>query len=172
MDGYLRTCLVVILFSCANLIGCGGKASRPVEEISAATSLPDAAPITVAENDWPWWRGIHQNNIAACDTAATTWSETENVVWKTKISGRGHSSPCIVGDRIYLTTAEEAAEKQLVVCLNRTTVEHRSPFWRVRFTQRNAPQEHACEWFCRMRRTSLVHRISELRKHHRNKLKP
>ena len=35
------------------------------------------------------------------------WSETENVVWKTAIEGRGHSSPVVWGDRIFLTTAIE-----------------------------------------------------------------
>jgi outer membrane protein assembly factor BamB len=37
--------------------------------------------------------------------APTRWSDTENVKWKTEIPGKGHSSPVIWGDRIFLTTA-------------------------------------------------------------------
>jgi outer membrane protein assembly factor BamB len=47
------------------------------------------------------------------------WSETENVLWKTKVPGRGHASPTVVGDRIFLATADEAAEIQSVLCYDR-----------------------------------------------------
>ena len=33
------------------------------------------------------------------------WSETKNVRWKVEIPGRGHSSPIVWGDRVYVTTA-------------------------------------------------------------------
>ncbi|MBI4477234.1 MAG: PQQ-like beta-propeller repeat protein, partial [Acidobacteria bacterium] len=36
-----------------------------------------------------------------------TWSATENVVWKSDVPGRGHSSPIVWSDRIFLTTALE-----------------------------------------------------------------
>jgi outer membrane protein assembly factor BamB len=32
-----------------------------------------------------------------------TWSETENIVWRTKLPGPGTSSPIVVGRRVYLT---------------------------------------------------------------------
>jgi outer membrane protein assembly factor BamB len=35
------------------------------------------------------------------------WSASENVAWKTAIPGRGHSSPVVWGDRVFLTTAVE-----------------------------------------------------------------
>ena len=38
------------------------------------------------------------------------WSETENVLWKTAIEGRGHSAPIVWGDRIFLTTAVAGEE--------------------------------------------------------------
>jgi outer membrane protein assembly factor BamB len=37
--------------------------------------------------------------------APTNWSDTSNVKWKTDIPGKGHSTPVIWGDRIFLTTA-------------------------------------------------------------------
>ena len=32
------------------------------------------------------------------------WSATKNILWKTPIEGRGHSSPVVWGNRIFLTT--------------------------------------------------------------------
>lgn len=53
---------------------------------------------------WPQWRGPSFNGMARGD-APTTWSDTKNIKWKTEIPGRGHSTPVIWGDRIFLTTA-------------------------------------------------------------------
>ncbi len=81
-----------------------------VEELQAATS------------DWPWWRGPQRNGIAAADQSPPLhWSESENVVWKAEVPGRGHSSPTVVGSRVFLTTADEQAETQSVLCYDRAT---------------------------------------------------
>jgi outer membrane protein assembly factor BamB len=53
---------------------------------------------------WPQWRGPFFNGMARGD-GPTTWSDTTNIKWKTEIPGRGHSTPAIWGDRIFLTTA-------------------------------------------------------------------
>ena len=53
---------------------------------------------------WPQWRGPFFNGMARGD-APTTWSDTTNIKWKTQIPGRGHSTPAIWGDRIFVTTA-------------------------------------------------------------------
>jgi outer membrane protein assembly factor BamB len=37
----------------------------------------------------------------------TEWSPDKNVAWKTAIPGRGHSSPVVWGDRVFLTTSIE-----------------------------------------------------------------
>jgi outer membrane protein assembly factor BamB len=42
--------------------------------------------------------------------APTQWSLTENIKWKIPIAGRGHSTPVIWGDRIFLTTAVPIGE--------------------------------------------------------------
>ena len=41
-----------------------------------------------------------------------SWSEQENVRWKTAIPGRGWSSPVVLGDRVWVTTAIETAATQ------------------------------------------------------------
>jgi len=76
----------------------------------------------IAASDWPWWRGPTRNGVAPQGPdVPTKWSATENVLWKTPISGRGHSSPTVVGDRVYLTTADERKRIQSVLCLDRAT---------------------------------------------------
>ena len=53
--------------------------------------------------DWPQFRGLH-GHAASSDTVPAEWTEAENIAWKSKIPGRGSSSPIIVGDRIFLTS--------------------------------------------------------------------
>lgn len=53
---------------------------------------------------WAEWRGPSHNGVAPGD-APTTWSNSKNIKWKADIPGRGHSTPVIWGDKIFLTTA-------------------------------------------------------------------
>jgi len=94
--------------------------TTPVEEIArpAGEIGPELETPPAAADDWPWWRGPTHNGIAV-GVAPVTWSATENVVWKTAIPGRGHSSPTVVGDRIYLATADEGTQTQSVLALDR-----------------------------------------------------
>ena len=54
---------------------------------------------------WPTWRGPGAIGISTTANPPLEWSETKNVRWKVEIPGRGHSSPIVWGDRVYLTTA-------------------------------------------------------------------
>ena len=56
------------------------------------------------ESTWPDWRGPSMNGVALTG-APTVWSDTRGIAWKVAIPGRGHSSPIVWGDRIFLTTA-------------------------------------------------------------------
>jgi outer membrane protein assembly factor BamB len=53
---------------------------------------------------WPQWRGPFFNGMARGD-APSVWSDTSNIKWKTQLPGRGHSTPAVWGDRIFVTTA-------------------------------------------------------------------
>ena len=75
----------------------------------------------VSAKDWPWWRGLTRNGIASGTGYPVEWSKTKNVTWSTQIPGRGHSSPTIVGQYVLLTTADEKAQTQTVLCLDRAT---------------------------------------------------
>lgn len=69
-------------------------------------SLAAHAATTAGEN-WAQWRGPRGQGVSAETGVPTRWSATENVRWKTEIVGRGHSSPIVWGDRVFLTTAVE-----------------------------------------------------------------
>jgi outer membrane protein assembly factor BamB len=78
--------------------------------------------IAVASTDWPWWRGPNRNGVAdAKQKPPLKWSATENVLWKIPVPGRGHGSPTVVGDQVFLATAEHDSETQSVLCYHRLT---------------------------------------------------
>jgi outer membrane protein assembly factor BamB len=53
---------------------------------------------------WPRWRGPSGQGLAMDSGYVDTWSDKQNVLWRTEVPGRGHSSPIVWGDRIFLTT--------------------------------------------------------------------
>ena len=60
--------------------------------------------------NWPTWRGNEGTGEVPGGKPPVTWSEDENVVWKTPLPGLGNSTPVVWGDRLYLTTAVETDE--------------------------------------------------------------
>jgi outer membrane protein assembly factor BamB len=103
----------------AAVVGC--RKVTPVDEIvaPAGSAGPVLTPAVAAPGTWPWWRGPNQNGVAEEQSAPTSWSESDHVLWKAPVHGRGHSSPTVVGDRIYLATADDASQTQSVIALNR-----------------------------------------------------
>lgn len=79
-------------------------------------------PKLSAEKDWPYWRGPSRNGIAAEGQAVPTeFGDNKNVIWKTPVPGRGHSSPTVVGNLVVLETADEQAKQHSVVAFDRST---------------------------------------------------
>ncbi len=54
---------------------------------------------------WSEWRGPLANGVAIDAKPPIEWNADTNIRWRTAIPGRGHSTPVVVGDRIFLTTA-------------------------------------------------------------------
>jgi outer membrane protein assembly factor BamB len=55
-------------------------------------------------DEWLQWRGPFNTGMAIGD-APLQWDDSTNVKWKIAIPGRGHSTPLIVGGRLFLTPA-------------------------------------------------------------------
>lgn len=58
-----------------------------------------------AQQQWPQFRGLNGGAVPDNPALPDTWSDKENVIWKTAIPGVGWSSPIVSGDHIFLTTA-------------------------------------------------------------------
>ena len=66
---------------------------------------------------WPQFRGPGGNAIATAQAIPITFGPDNNVRWKTALPA-GHSSPCIWGDRIFLTGHDGTTLK--MICLRRS----------------------------------------------------
>lgn len=85
---------------------------------------------------WHQWRGPNNNGVAEGD-APLLFSATERVQWRVPIPGKGHSTPVISGDTIYLTTSVDSGTESesgtlvrhdfLLIALDRVSGEER---WR------------------------------------------
>ncbi|QDV51269.1 Outer membrane protein assembly factor BamB precursor [Gimesia fumaroli] len=105
------------LVVCLTLIFC-----QPALLSAGEKQVVSTASIKVKSTDWPWWRGPQRNGIANPNqNPPLKWSETENIIWKTPVPGRGYSSPTVVGNRIYLASADTETETQFVLCYDRAT---------------------------------------------------
>jgi outer membrane protein assembly factor BamB len=91
---------------------------RNVLTLLVTLSLAAAAG---AGDNWPQFRGPHGDGHADTTNLPLTWSEKENVVWKTAIHDRGWSSPVVWGDQVWLTTATADGHEMYAVCVDRAT---------------------------------------------------
>ncbi|MCR9291594.1 MAG: PQQ-binding-like beta-propeller repeat protein [bacterium] len=94
------------------------------------TSLADGGAVSVQDGfvtapaDWPWWRGPLRNGTAAeQQQPPLNFNETDGVRWKSKVPGRGHGSPTVVGSRVFLATCREDVGSQSLLCFERATGE-------------------------------------------------
>jgi outer membrane protein assembly factor BamB len=78
--------------------------------VATAIAQAQSAGSPAAEKYWPQFRGPLATGVAPQGHPPTTWDEDRNVRWKVAVPGRGHSSPIIWGDRIYIETAVPLTE--------------------------------------------------------------
>lgn len=73
--------------------------------------------------DWPQFRGPNGQGHSSEEGLPLHWSETENIVWKVPIPGRGWSSPVIQGEQLWLTSSLNGGRSLRTFSLNRDTGE-------------------------------------------------
>jgi len=150
---FRRLCVLAVF---STLTGCGRAPSDAGAEAPTAGKVPvkaDLAPVRPGADDWSWWRGPNLDNVASTpQDPPVRWSETENVIWKVEVPGRGHGSPCLWGDRIFLPTADDENEVQYVLCYARSsgnklwhTQVHRGGFMRSHRKGSHASSTPACD---------------------------
>lgn len=103
-------------------------------------SMADDRAASVADSNWPQFRGADatgvSNNSGQPDRWNATEGATENIAWKTTTSGRGWGAPVVWGDRVFLTTvvpseAMEPIKKGLYFGGDRPKVPKASFAWQV-----------------------------------------
>ncbi|MBM4071565.1 MAG: serine/threonine protein kinase [Planctomycetes bacterium] len=108
MQNRLISCVLVALIAATSAI--------------SHAQTTDADKIKVGADDWPWWRGPNRNGVANLrQKPPLKWSDSENILWKAPVPGRGYGSPIVVGDQIFLPTANAKDETQSVLCYDRKT---------------------------------------------------
>ncbi|QDS94786.1 Polyvinylalcohol dehydrogenase precursor [Roseimaritima multifibrata] len=113
MFGLSARCLLAVGLLSSVLLQ-AGNAAEPIDRFGVQY---DSA-------DWPLWRGVQQDGHAAADaTPPTQWSETDNVRWRTPVPGRGHGSPIVAGNRVYLASSDHEAQTQSVYAFDKSTGE-------------------------------------------------
>ena len=68
--------------------------------------------------DWNQFRGPEGNGHVGNGELPRTWSEAENVRWKTPIPGKAWASPVVADGRIWLANASEDGHRLSAVCID------------------------------------------------------
>jgi len=62
---------------------------------------------TQDQQNWPHWRGPNHNGISDATNLPTSWSSTENIIWKTELPWWAASTPIIWDDKIFVVSPSE-----------------------------------------------------------------
>ena len=85
-----------------------------------SAEVPLSAETPSPLENWPAWRR-DGSGVVAGQGLPVSWSETENVRWRTALPGEGNSSPVVWGNRVFLTAALNEGQTRLVLCLDADT---------------------------------------------------
>lgn len=88
----------------------------------AATSVSCVSASCLGE-DWPGWRGPRGDGSSVEKMVPVKWdgANGEGVLWKAEIPGDGHSSPIVLGKRVFISTALADTQERVLLCLDRDT---------------------------------------------------
>lgn len=96
----------------AQALAFGLAMTRLLRRVSAVVLFETMLRCTVHAADWPAFRGPDGQGAAGDTQAPTVWSTDANIVWKTPLPRPGNGSPIVVGDRLLVTSAEDADGRQ------------------------------------------------------------
>ena len=96
---------------------------KPLAAGAAVFCFVAGMPARAAETaaGWTQFHGPQANGHAMASALPLTWSDTENVAWKTPIPHKGWSTPLVLDHQVWLTTATEDGREYWAYCLERST---------------------------------------------------
>ncbi len=104
--------------------------------IGLLVPLCSLTSLAAGEPHWPQFRGPQSLGVSDHPDLPNRWSDTENVLWRQEIAGRGWSSPVVWGQRVFLTTVihpagPEKPRKGLYFGGDRFTAPRTEHIWKV-----------------------------------------
>jgi outer membrane protein assembly factor BamB len=84
----MRTFILILVFLTAPVMAQGDDVTRPTRR-----------------DHWPQWRGPLGTGVSPAGDPPVEWSEDKNVQWKIELPGRGHSTPIVWDEKVFLTAA-------------------------------------------------------------------
>lgn len=82
-------------------------------------SLCGVSNLSFAQENWPEFRGPTQQGHAEAKNLPVEFNNEKNVTWKTPIAGRGHSSPVIWENQLWITSAYDEGKSLHAICLDK-----------------------------------------------------
>lgn len=61
--------------------------------------------------DWPAWRGTDSRNVAVSTQIPLQWQTSDDDGWQVSVPGRGHATPIVWGEQVFLMTADHASQR-------------------------------------------------------------
>ncbi len=102
-----------------------------------AGDLP--TPLTLTQEDWPQFRGIHRDGISRETNLLREWPDDgPELLWETAV-GQGYAAPAVVAGRVYLNDYDVESSEWMVRCLD---LERGDEYWRYRVKKRIRPNHH------------------------------
>jgi outer membrane protein assembly factor BamB len=108
--------------------------------------------------EWSRFRGPNGSGLGIGTNLPSKWSESD-YLWRAKLPGKGHSSPVLWGDKLFVTSSEKSQGTFATICLRATDG---AVLWRKEFP---APMHrlHANNDFASATPAADAHRVFVLR---------
>ena len=116
----LRWCLLRLGLFGGSILLCLAASASSATGQQASDSVSMILPDEDGMRYWSRWRGPSGHGLVDGTAYPDTWSDTDHVLWKVNVPGRGNSSPIVWDDRIFLTTARERGKRISILSFRRS----------------------------------------------------
>jgi outer membrane protein assembly factor BamB len=98
---------------------------QSIKHIALLALIGAISQVALAD-DWPQFRGPSGDGTTAETKFPTSWSPTENILWKVSLQEPGNGSPIVTGKRLLIASGSKDGTRRSLVCFDRTTG---APLW-------------------------------------------
>ncbi|MFP6752493.1 MAG: PQQ-binding-like beta-propeller repeat protein [Pirellulaceae bacterium] len=97
---------------------------------------------TLEAENWPGWRGPRGDGTSIDEGVPTEWDGAtgKNILWKTPIPGKGHASPIIWKDRVFVVSCLPDKKTRVLVALDRRSGK---PVWQTDVLKADLETKHS-----------------------------